>query len=151
MVTIEKMNYCDLNNIPEFKFIVEEYTLESSISEMSPINTNLDLYNKLNEVGKMITLAAFNDGYLIGYANFVISPNLHYSKDIAVTESFFIKKDYRKTGAGIFLLKEMERLAKENGAVAFMVSAPSDSKLSLIMEKNKHYRETNKVFFKSLN
>ena len=117
---------------------------------MLPIKTDVDLYIKLNELKKMITLAAYDDDVLIGYANFLLSPNLHYSKLTAVTESFFIKEDYRKTGAGMALLKEMEKLAKENGAVAFMVTAPSNSKLSVVMEKNKAYKETNKVFFKSL-
>jgi len=150
LIIIKQIDYRDLNNISEFKNIVEEYTAESAVEEMLPIKTDVDLYIKLNELKKMITLAAYDDDVLIGYANFLLSPNLHYSKLTAVTESFFIKEDYRKTGAGMALLKEMEKLAKENGAVAFMVTAPSDSKLSVVMEKNKAYKETNKVFFKSL-
>ena len=150
MVTIKIISYKELNGLPEFKEIAQEYTDESSLDEMPPINPNVDLYIKLNEAGALITLAAYDDKIVIGYANFLFSPNLHYSKLTAVTESFFIKENYRKNGAGMALLKEMEKLAKENGAVAFMVTAPSDSKLSVVMGKNKAYKETNKVFFKSL-
>lgn len=150
MITIKQISYKELDGLPEFKDIVKEYTAESSLDEMPPINTNVDLYIKLNEAGALTTLAAYDDEIVIGYANFIISPNLHYSVSTAVTESFFVKEDYRKTGAGMFLLKEMERLAKEKGAIAFLVSAPTDSKLSAVMDKNKAYKETNKVFFRSL-
>jgi GNAT superfamily N-acetyltransferase len=150
MITVKQISYKELDGLPEFKAIAQEYTAESSLDEMPPINPNVDLYIKLNEAGALTTLAAYDDKLVIGYANFIMSPNLHYSTTTAVTESFFVKEDYRKTGAGIFLLKEMERLAKEKGAIAFLVSAPTDSKLSVVMDKNKAYKETNKVFFRSL-
>lgn len=150
MITVKQISYKELDGLPEFKDIAKEYTAESSLDEMPPINPNVDLYIKLNEAGALTTLAAYDDELVIGYANFIISPNLHYSVSTAVTESFFVKEDYRKTGAGMFLLKEMERLAKEKGAIAFLVSAPTDSKLSVVMDKNKAYKETNKVFFRSL-
>lgn len=150
MITVKQISYKELDGLPEFKDIAKEYTAESSLDEMPPINPNVDLYIKLNEAGALTTLAAYDDELVIGYANFIMSPNLHYSVTTAVTESFFVKEDYRKTGAGMFLLKEMERLAKEKGAIAILVSAPTDSKLSFVMDKNKAYKETNKVFFRSL-
>jgi GNAT superfamily N-acetyltransferase len=150
MITVKKVSFIEFHSLPEFKNIILEYTSESALEDMPPINPNIDLYIKLNEAGVLNTIVAFEDNYLIGFANLLMSPNLHYSKTIAVTESFFVRENYRKTGAGIFLLKEMENIAKENGAVAFMVSAPTDSKLSSVMDKNKAYKETNKVFFRSL-
>jgi GNAT superfamily N-acetyltransferase len=150
MITVKKIAYRELDCLPEFHRIIDEYTAESAVEEMLPIKTNVDLYNRLHEAGSLTTLAAYDDELLIGYANFIMTPNLHYSKTVAGTESFFVKAEYRKTGAGIVLLKEMEKLAKEMGAVAFLVSAPTDSKLSTVMDKNKAYKETNKVFFRSL-
>jgi GNAT superfamily N-acetyltransferase len=150
MITIKEVPYSELDCLPEFQSMYQEYALESGIEEMLPAKTNLNVYVTLSESGALTTLVAYDDELLVGYANFIMTPNLHYSKTIAVTESFFVKADYRKTGAGMFLLKEMERLAKENSAVAFLVSAPTGSKLSDVMGKSKSYRETNKVFFKSL-
>jgi GNAT superfamily N-acetyltransferase len=150
MITVKKISFVEFYSLPEFENIIWEYTSESALEDMPPINPNIDLYIKLNEAGVLTTLVAFDDDSLIGFANFIMSPNLHYSTTTAVTESFFVKEDYRKTGAGMFLLKEMERLAKEKGAIAFLVSAPTDSKLSAVMDKNKAYKETNKVFFRSL-
>jgi GNAT superfamily N-acetyltransferase len=150
MITIKKIDYCVLNKLPGFDSVREEYMLETAIKEMLPIEENLDLYGKLNEHGSMITLGVFDDDFVVGYANLLLSPNLHYSKTTASTESFFVKSNYRNTGAGKKLLKEMELIAKENGAVAFMVSAPTNSKLSVVMNKSKSYQEVYKSFFKSL-
>ena len=150
MLVIKRIDYQELNKTNGFDSVIEEYTAESAVKEMLPVQTNLDLYIKLSESGVMVTLGVFDDDVVVGYANFLLSPNLHYSKITGVTESFFVKKNYRHTGAGKTLLKEMENIAKEKGAVAFLVSAPTGSKLSHVMEKSKSYRETNKVFFKSL-
>jgi len=150
MISVRQLSYRELNSLPGFQTIADEYALESSIPEMAPATEDLPLYIRLNDAGLLRVLAAFDDETLIGYMCFTVSPSPHYSKKIASTESFFVKPDYRKTGAGLSLLKMAELIATELGAACFLVTAPTGSKLCDVMEKIKGYRETNRVFFRSL-
>ena len=52
-------------------------------------------------------------------------------------------------GAGLKLLRQAERMAKECGAECFMLSAPIGSKLERVLHSTK-YRPTNVSFFRSL-
>jgi GNAT superfamily N-acetyltransferase len=104
----------------------------------------------MEELGKLKTFVAFEDDQAVGYINFVVSPNLHYGKQISATESFFVKESHRNSGAGMMLLKEAEEFSKNAGSVAFLVSAPFEGKLCSVLKKSKSYKETNAVFFRSL-
>jgi GNAT superfamily N-acetyltransferase len=71
----------------------------------------------------------------------------HYGVAIAVTESFFVGKEYRKSGAGLKLLRAAE--AHAEGAPGLLVSAPVGGTLAEVLP-HLGYRETNRVFFKEL-
>jgi GNAT superfamily N-acetyltransferase len=150
MIAIREMSFCELHERPEWPSLQEEYSQESSVPDMGPTKVDLLMYKKMSDVGALKTFVAFDDDQAIGYINFVVSPNLHYSKPIGSTESFFVKASHRDTGAGMVLLRGAEKCAKSLGAVAFLVTAPICSKLRLILEKSKSYKETNIVFFRSL-
>jgi len=56
----------------------------------------------------------------------------------------------RKTGAGLALRKRAELVAADMGAVGVLISAPSDGRLAKVMERDRQYVETNRVFFRRL-
>ena len=68
---------------------------------------------------------------------------------MATTESIFVAHEFRRTGAGVKLIREMERLAGDMGALGVLVSAPAGKRLADVMPGLK-YRQTNQVFFKGL-
>ena len=68
---------------------------------------------------------------------------------LAVVESYFVASKHRKSGAGLALLREAERIASDRGAHALLVSAPHGGRLADVMPRV-GYRETNRVFFRSL-
>ena len=150
MSEIVKIKFNDFYHNENYSIFIKEYAEECSIEGMTQINPNIDLYNKLESVGILNSYAVYEDKAIIGGFCLLISPNLHYSQNIATIESFFVKKEFRKNGIGLRLLQEAEKIAKEKNAVALFLSTPIDSDLEKVMSSLKSYKETNKVFFKSL-
>lgn len=150
MLEIKNISFKEFYGNPMFAIIVDEYGRESEIDEMAPANKDIPLYEKLNNLGALHVFCAFWNKELVGYGIVMISPNLHYSKKLAVTESFFVRQDYRKKGAGIALLAAMEKKSIDEGAICLCVSTPTEGKLFDVMRRKKGYRQTNSIFLKKL-
>ncbi len=150
MIQIRSLPFKELYEYPNFANLIVEYIEESELKELAPIKIDVELYEKMNQLGVLHVMAAFNNKNLLGFATITVSPNLHYSKKIAATESFFVGKDHRKSGAGMRLLAAIEEKSRDLGATCIFISSPTDSKLYEVMDKHKGYRETNRIFLKSL-
>lgn len=150
MIEIRSLPFKELYEDPNFANLIVEYIGESELKELAPIKIDVDLYERMNQLGVLHVMAAFDNKSMLGFAIITVSPNLHYSKKIAATESFFVGKDHRKSGAGMRLLAAIEEKGKELGATCIFLSAPVNSKLQEVMDKHKGYRETNRIFLKSL-
>lgn len=140
----------DITAEPEFNALAAEYADECAIAGLPRPNYNRDIYQLLEAQGFMYPLGVYEQDKLIGFAAVLVVLNPHYSQKLANTESFFIGQAHRKTGAGLALKRKIEEVARETGAIGLLICAPTNSKLAAVMEKNKHYHETNRVFFKSL-
>jgi GNAT superfamily N-acetyltransferase len=79
----------------------------------------------------------------------VLSQAPHYRDIIATTESLFVEKKMRVTGAGLALIRAAEEVALHKGCNALFVSAPAGGQLEKLMPKLK-YRESHKVFARVL-
>ncbi len=107
-------------------------------------------YLRMERSGFASIVAATVDGELVGFITVIVTPNPHYSGGkLAVSESFFVGKAHRKSGAGQLLRKKAEEIAKRKGALGLFMSAPLGGKLARVLEKDRNYRETNRVFFRS--
>lgn len=128
----------------------EECAEESSIKELPPPVIGWDQYKAMEEAGYIYPLGAYLGSSLIGMV-FILSPPIpHYEGiKLAVTESYFVAKAYRKSGAGLRLLKAAEEYAKESGCIGILVSSPFDGDLSQVLPRV-GYRETNVVFYKNV-
>ena len=147
VLTIRACTISELMGVSNFNDLLEEYAEESSIPGLPKPSAKLDLYVNLETHGGMYTMCALYDGVLIGYIS-VLAPVLpHYSALVAVTESFFVAKEHRKTGAGIKLLRAAEDYAKSLKSPGLLVSAPFGGSLSDVLPRV-GYAETNRVFFK---
>ena len=65
----------------------------------------------------------------------------------AITESFFVAKVHRDSGAGLKLLRAAEQKARALGSPGLLVSAPFGGTLVQVLPRA-GYTETNRVFFK---
>ena len=144
---------CDVEEILKASNIIElleEYAVESAISGLPKPAHKAELYRQFTAADIMECFAAFLDDLLIGFIT-VLSPVMpHYSIPVSVTESFFVAKEHRKTGAGLKLLHFVEKCMQEKGAQGLLVSAPYGGSLAEVLPKI-GYKETNRVFFRGFN
>lgn len=145
---VRKSSISEIENSVNISELLEEYAAESSIKGLPHPFAKVDTYRHLESNGTIHILGAFLDESLIGYM-IVLSPVLpHYSVRVAVTESFFVMKKYRKTGAALILLKTAETYAKDQSALGMFMSAPLGGRLAEVLP-HVGYAETNRVFFKA--
>ena len=148
MITIELIPHSKLEADADFQALVAEYSEECSIAGMPETNRDYEQYERFEQAGFSRMFAAYNDEKLVGFLVLLVSPNPHYGCKIGTIESIFVGAEYRKSGAGLKLLKAAEDTAKGMGAVGIFVSAPAGSQLADVMSKMSPYTETNRVFFK---
>ena len=138
-----------MENAPNLAELLAEYGAASAIDGLGAPVAQIETYRQLESVGVLHLIGAYQGDALIGFLIMIISVLPHYGARVASTESFFVASASRKTGAGLALLHEAERIATTLGAVGFLVSAPVGSRLDCILVA-KRYLETNHVFFKAL-
>lgn len=137
-----------IHDDPAFAGLISEYIEESSLAGMPPPCWELDTYLKMESVGFLHSLGAYRGDDLIGFMLLLVSVLPHYGIPVATSESYFVAREYRSTGAGLRLLREAEKLAASLGAVGILVGAPIDGKLNAVLSKTE-YMPTNTVYFRS--
>ncbi len=116
---------------------------------MPPAIANAEMYMNLEKAGSLHTIGAFLNDAAIGFITVLLSVIPHYSTLLAITESFFVAKAHRNTGAGLKLLRAAEDCAKEHKSPGLLVTAPFEGDLFRVLPRL-GYRETNRVFFRKL-
>lgn len=97
--------------IDEIKPLLHEHWLEIALNKDTVLlDPDYELYQLLEVKGMLHITTIRDEGKLIGYAIYVISPNIHYkSLKVAESDIFFLKKDYRNMGVGKQLLIHAEK------------------------------------------
>lgn len=73
-------------------------------------------YADMAAKGSLVTITVRDEGELVGYAAFFLAPHLHYRTSLtAVSDIFFLRKDYRVGRTGIKLFQVAERELKALG------------------------------------
>lgn len=137
----------ELINDQSFNEIVKQYELESKVEGIPDADLQFDMYKLLESMGKFFIFCAYVDDELVGFITLVANVVPHNGKLFGMVESYFVLKQYRKTGAGVELLRAAEKCAEAIGAVGMVLSAPAGGKLSRVMRRSK-YRLTHETFFK---
>jgi GNAT superfamily N-acetyltransferase len=144
---IRKSTVDEIDNSPNTLRLLEEYAEESAIEGLPKPTAKLLVYKHLENTGTLVPFIALKDNNLIGLVTILAPIIPHYGILVAVAESLFVIKEYRKTGAGIKLISAAEKYAKEIGSPGLLLSAPSGGDLEKILPRY-GYRETNKAFFR---
>lgn len=139
----------EIANAPNIAALTDEYAAESHNAELPPPNVQWDYYRALENAGVLLPVAAHLDDELIGFAGLIINKLPHHGALFAVTESFFVAKAHRKSGAGLRLLRFVEQKAREYGSPCLMVSAPHGGQLEQVMPRV-GYRHANTIFVRRL-
>lgn len=138
-----------IHDDPAFAGLISEYIEESSLAGMPAPRWDVDTYLQMEDVGFLHPLGAYHGEDLIGFMLLLVSVLPHYGVPVATSESYFVARQYRSTGAGLRLLREAEKLAASLGAVGILVGAPIGGKLNAVLSKTE-YKPTNTVYFRSL-
>tara|TARA_R110000744_G_scaffold91073_1_gene176838 strand:- start:4021 stop:4500 length:480 start_codon:yes stop_codon:yes gene_type:complete len=131
-VTCKVVSISDIVNSEEAKqqFIglVEEQWIEvDHRRKTSKLDVDFDKYIKMDDLGIHFIVLAYTDEELVGYDSMFISPTPHTGEITALTDSMFIKREYRKGGLGTVMIKMAEVEAKARGAKHMMVTFKNDS------------------------
>lgn len=111
----------------------EELTTNKDLMILSP---DVETYLRLEDLGRMLSLAAFEGEEIIGYSVNIFGQNLHYS-DLMMCQNdvLFVRKDKRRGPTGLRLMRETERLAKERGAEMMLWHAKPGTSLDAILPR----------------
>ncbi|MDR1125294.1 MAG: GNAT family N-acetyltransferase [Deltaproteobacteria bacterium] len=133
----------------EFSALCREYAAECAIAGLPDPKEKLSAYLALEAGGSDVFHAygAFLGDMLIGFAVLLTPVLPHYGTAIAVAESLFVGSAHRKTGAGMLLIRQAEKRAREVRSPGMLFSAPSGGRLAVLLPRI-GYRETNRVFLK---
>lgn len=146
MVEIRPCTVDEILNTPE---LVAEYSTYALPGMPAP-NVQWDQYRLMEQAGVIHVIGAFADGKLVGFVSTIGHVSLHYGARLTLTESFFVAKQYRNSGAGIKLLRAVEQLAKSDGSTGLMITAPHNKELSNVLSAV-GYHQSHEVFFKCVN
>lgn len=147
MLEIRSTTVAELEAALYFDTLLNEYANESAIHGLPHPKAKMELYKLMETSGMLKTIGAWVDNRIVGFITVLTCILPHYSDYVSVTESFFVSKIERCTGAGMQLLRRAEALARELNSKGLLVSAPTGGTLAEVLELT-DYRETNRVFFK---
>jgi GNAT superfamily N-acetyltransferase len=147
MLEINYSTVAELEAAPNFGALLDEYAAESAIHGLPHPKAKMELYKLMETTGVLEAVGAWADDKLIGFITVTTCVLPHYGEYISATESFFVSKAERSTGAGLRLLRAAECIARRLNAKGLLISAPIGGTLAEVLELT-DYRETNRVFFK---
>jgi GNAT superfamily N-acetyltransferase len=139
----------DILDDARFEELINEYAEESKAQEAPEPKPDRELYELLEKKGALHSLRALHNGEMIGFATVIVNQVPHYGDPIATTESLFVEKAMRSTGAGLALIKAAEQVARYKKCGSLFVSAPTGSSLEKLMTRMK-YRHSHSTFVRAL-
>lgn len=149
MAIVRKCTVGEIEANAAFPALRRAYAAEAALAGLPDPAEKLAAYRLIETSGVFQAYGAFEAGRLVGFCA-VLAPIIpHYGVAIAVTESLFVAKEHRKSGAGLKLIRAAEAHARKVGSPALLISAPSSGRLVQVLP-GIGYRETNRVFMKEL-
>jgi GNAT superfamily N-acetyltransferase len=149
-VIIKPCTIAEIEQAKNIAALLDEYGVECSISGLPHPTAQMKMYYTLEAAGALYTFGAFQDSTLIGFVTVLSHVMPHYGVSASTTESFFVAKAHRKTGAGQKLRQAAEQYAKNRGSSGLLISTPHGGQLAKVLP-GVGYRQTNAVFFKGFN
>ena len=139
---------CGLIQHPDFPALRGLYIDECAVKGLPDPREKLEAYELMDSTGVLRAFGAYlDDDRLIGFIT-VLAPVLpHYGITVAVAESLFVSPAYRKSGAGLKLIRAAEAHARAIHSPGLLLSSPLNGRLQTLLPRI-GYAETNRVFLK---
>lgn len=144
-IAIRQSTVAEIVNASNFSALIKEYADECAISGLPSPETRIPFYYQLEESGVFDVFGAYDDG-LIGFISLLEYPSAHYGIPLGVSESFFVSKVKRGTGAGALLRTAIKVRAAERRLNGVLITAPVNGPLSAVLEQADDCVETHRVF-----
>lgn len=100
--------------LEEVKPLLEKHWQEIAHYKDIPLDPAYDLYLALQDAGMIRVYITRDEGKIIGYAVFVVRPNLHYKSCLTATEDV-IFVDPERRGFGMFFIKWCDEELRKMG------------------------------------
>ncbi len=134
-ITIELWPLDRLVSHPEFQAWVDEYGEECRAEGVGAPGFYPEKYAEVAKSGQLRILAALDGDRLAGAAALRVVEAAHYDAPLVSTDAIYLRRDWRKGGAGLRLLHAMRDLAKQEGAHGLVFMAPPGSSLDKLCER----------------
>lgn len=145
---IRECTFDELATAAGFDDLCAEYAAESGrMAEFGEPKVDGNAYRAMEAAGVAQCIGVWDADELVGFGVVTLTVLPHYSKLIGCLISFFVAARARDGSAGTRLRNLAEQIASERGAVGLMISAPSESRLDVILPRI-GYRATNRLYFK---
>ncbi len=121
----------------EMRVLFERHWDEIALKDVSgPLDIFEEAYRGLEENGSLLLVTARENGLLVGYAAYLLSPNLHYrSRMVAESDVFYLVPECRKGFAGLRLLKAAEAECLKAGATTIQNKVKADHDCGRLFER----------------
>lgn len=150
MIEIRACTIAELESADNLDALLTRYAREGSLPELGDPVPQVDIYRLLEQTSVLHPVGAFENGKLVGFIFPLVGPIPHYGATAVTIESFFVRPEERKQGAGLALLAQAESLGRDLGARAILVSAPKGGTLARVLSSKDAYRHSNEVFVRAL-
>lgn len=119
----------------EWPKIEREYGEDVQYPDLKP-DPDWEQYEQLEAAGVLRPIGVFDGDRLIGFANYMLYTIPHFAgKRLASSESLWVDKDYRHTGAGRLLISRLFDFAREDGAFGIYLGAKIGTRAAQVFEK----------------
>lgn len=146
-VVVRPSRVAEIETAANWPALAAEYADETLIAGMPPPLARWPAYHALEAAGLLSVFAAWDDGTLAGFLSVLAADLPRYGRRVAMSESFFVARSYRKTGAGLKLLRAAEDKARAMDSPGLFVTAPFEGDLFKVLPRV-GYGEAARVFFK---
>lgn len=149
MVDVRQGSVTELRRAEGFVEMVQEYGTDCAKEGLPAPATKLSLYHQMEATGVLTCFGAFEGELLVGFATVICQMSPHYGVIMASIESLFVRESWRKSGAGLKLIRAAEVKAREVKSPTLFVFAPTGGALEQVLPRLK-YKSTSHVFMKDL-
>lgn len=140
----------EILSAPEFRALCDAYAEESGNPEFGPYQVAQQAYPALEKAGSLLCAGVWHDATLVGFGAVTLNRLPHFQDCmVASIDAIFVRADSRKGGAGVRLLRHLERMAREAGAGAIMATTPIEGRFRAVLGRT-GYRESDVICIKGL-
>ncbi len=147
-IEVRRCTVAEIFDDPASKALFAEYAEECACALIGKPAPRRDYYENLEVSGMAQAFAAYEDGFLRGFAFVLTMVAPHYDSFYGGTESLFVS---RGAHCGTALIEAAEEYARSVGCVSFFLSAPVGSRFArLLFLYRDLYTHTGHVFCRRL-